>query len=210
VQTVSIQRPVISEWGRFAKSVADYVISAVVVVVVLPPVFFLVALAIKLDSPGPVLFRQHRQGLNGRVFTVFKFRTMTVQEDGPVVKQASRHDRRVTRVGRVLRRSSLDELPQFFNVLKGDMSIVGPRPHAVAHDTYYGNLLENYANRYRVKPGITGWAQVNGFRGELNETNNMQGRVEYDLQYINNWTFWFDIFIMLITPFCSFFSRRAY
>jgi putative colanic acid biosynthesis UDP-glucose lipid carrier transferase len=135
---------------------------------------------------------------------------MTVQEDGPVVKQASRHDRRVTRVGRVLRRSSLDELPQFFNVLKGDMSIVGPRPHAVAHDTYYGNLLENYANRYRVKPGITGWAQVNGFRGELNETNNMQGRVEYDLQYINNWTFWFDIFIMLITPFCSFFSRRAY
>ena len=209
MQTISVQRTPISDWGRFAKLVADYIISAAAVLA-LSPLMLLIALAIKLDSSGPVFFRQRRQGLNGKIIKVMKFRTMTVMEDGDTVKQAQKNDQRVTRVGRILRQSSLDELPQFFNVLSGEMSIVGPRPHAIAHNTYYESLLENYANRYRVKPGITGWAQVNGFRGEVHDQSQMENRVRLDLEYIDNWNFWFDMYIILVTPFFGLMSRNAY
>jgi putative colanic acid biosynthesis UDP-glucose lipid carrier transferase len=209
MQAISIQRPPLSDWGRIAKIVSDYVIATLAIVVSFPLMLF-IAIAIKLDSPGPVLFRQQRQGLNGKVIKVLKFRTMTVMEDGASVRQAQKNDSRVTWVGRILRRTSLDELPQFFNVLKGEMSVVGPRPHAIAHNTYYISLLENYANRYRVKPGITGWAQVNGFRGKISECNQMESRIKFDLEYIDNWSFFFDVYIMLITPFYGLFSRNAY
>jgi lipopolysaccharide/colanic/teichoic acid biosynthesis glycosyltransferase len=146
----------------------------------------MVALAVRLDSRGPILFRQNRNGFNGRPFRIYKFRSMTVMEDGAVVTQAKRDDARVTRVGRFLRRSSLDELPQLLNVLKGDMSLVGPRPHALAHDDHYSGLLAEYAFRHHVKPGITGWAQVNGFRGETPTIDLMKRRIDLDLQYIAN------------------------
>jgi putative colanic acid biosysnthesis UDP-glucose lipid carrier transferase len=133
-----------------------------------------------------------------------------VLEDGQQVVQASKSDSRVTRVGRILRRTSLDELPQFLNVLKGDMSVVGPRPHALAHNDYYSRLLENYARRHRVKPGITGWAQINGFRGEVLEASQMEQRVKLDLEYIENWAIWLDIKIVLMTPIYGFISRKAY
>src|SRR5262249_32755035 len=160
----------------------DYVI-AIVALIVFLPAMALIALAIKLDSNGPVLFRQRRHGSNHKIIEVFKFRTMTVMEDGGQVIQASKNDRRVTRVGRVLRKPSLDELPQLFNVLMGDMSLVGPRPHALTHNDYYSQLLENYACRHRVKPGITGWAQIHGFRGEITAPELMERRVQYDLEY---------------------------
>ena len=194
LQAISVQRSPITEWGRFAKCITDYAISAMAIVFLLP-LLVMIAIAIKLDSPGPILFQQRRQGLNGKIIKVLKFRTMTVMEDGDAIAQAKKHDQRVTRVGRMLRRTSLDELPQFLNVLNGEMSIVGPRPHAIAHNTYYENLLENYANRYRVKPGITGWAQVNGFRGEISTPKHMEDRVKLDLEYIDNWNFWLDVYI---------------
>jgi Undecaprenyl-phosphate glucose phosphotransferase len=209
LQAISVQRSPITEWGRFAKCVADYTISATAIAFLFP-VLVLIAIAIKLDSRGPVLFEQRRQGLNGRIIKVLKFRTMSVMEDGDTVSQARRHDQRNTRVGRVLRRTSFDELPQFLNVLTGEMSVVGPRPHAIAHNTYYENLLENYANRYRVKPGITGWAQINGFRGEISDPKQMENRVKFDIEYIDNWNFWTDLYIMLVTPVFGLFSRKAY
>ena len=165
----------------------------------LSPLLAIVAAAIKLDSPGPVIFRQRRNGFNGRQFEIYKFRTMNVLEDGAVIRQAKKRDNRVTAVGRLLRRSSIDELPQLFNVLKGDMSLVGPRPHALAHDDEYGKLIANYAFRHHVKPGITGWAQVNGFRGETLRIESMMERIEADLWYINNWSLWLDLRIMLAT-----------
>ena len=153
-------------------------------------------LLIKLDSKGPVLFTQTRNGFNGRSFRIFKFRTMRVLEDGPQIRQATRNDPRVTDVGRWLRRTSIDELPQLFNVLGGSMSLVGPRPHAVAHNTEYERIVANYAFRYHVKPGISGWAQVNGFRGETSTVNLMEKRVEADLWYVSNWSFWLDVRIL--------------
>jgi exopolysaccharide biosynthesis polyprenyl glycosylphosphotransferase len=158
-----------------------------------------VALAVRLDSPGPILFRQSRNGFNGRPFRIYKFRSMTVLEDGPVVTQATRQDSRVTRVGRFLRRSSLDELPQLFNVLKGDMSLVGPRPHAIAHDDQYTQLVAKYAFRHHVKPGITGWAQVHGLRGETPSVELMRRRVDLDLQYIANYSLILDLRILVRT-----------
>jgi undecaprenyl-phosphate galactose phosphotransferase/putative colanic acid biosynthesis UDP-glucose lipid carrier transferase len=157
-----------------------------------------------------VIFRQRRNGFNGRPFEIYKFRTMNVLEDGAVVRQAKKSDSRVTAVGRLLRRSSIDELPQLFNVLKGDMSLVGPRPHALAHDNEYGRLIANYAFRHHVKPGITGWAQVNGFRGETTRIESMMERIEADLWYINNWSLWLDLRIMLITCFEVARGRAAY
>jgi lipopolysaccharide/colanic/teichoic acid biosynthesis glycosyltransferase len=144
----------------------------------------------------PVLFTQTRNGFNGRSFRIFKFRTMSVFEDGPQIRQATRNDPRVTSVGRWLRRTSIDELPQLFNVLGGSMSLVGPRPHAVAHNTEYERIVANYAFRYHVKPGISGWAQVNGFRGETSTVNLMEKRVELDLWYVSNWSFWLDVRIL--------------
>jgi undecaprenyl-phosphate galactose phosphotransferase/putative colanic acid biosynthesis UDP-glucose lipid carrier transferase len=159
-----------------------------------------------MDSAGPVLFRQRRRGFNGRVFTIYKFRTMHVLEDGDVIVPAARDDVRTTRIGRALRRTSIDELPQLLNVLKGEMSLVGPRPHAVAHDDGFGKLIGNYAYRQHVKPGITGWAQVNGFRGGTPQIELMQQRIALDLWYIKHWSIWLDIRIALLT--CSELLRR--
>ena len=146
-----------------------------------------------MDSPGPILFRQRRRGFNGRPFQIFKFRTMSVQEDGDCVVAAQRNDSRVTRVGNWLRRTSIDELPQLLNVLQGSMSIVGPRPHALVHDTEFEKLLDNYAYRHHVKPGLTGWAQVHGYRGEMRTVEDIEQRIKYDLWYIDNWTLATDI-----------------
>ncbi len=199
----------ISEWGALLKIVEDYVIG-VICLILFSPVMVLIALAIKADSDGPVLFRQRRHGYDHKVIEVLKFRTMTVLEDGETVRQATKNDRRVTRAGAFLRRTSLDELPQFLNVIRGEMSVVGPRPHALAHNNYYGNLIESYANRHRVKPGITGWAQVHGFRGETTDPGMMAERVRYDLEYIENWSIWLDLKIVIMTPLFGIFRRGAY
>jgi putative colanic acid biosynthesis UDP-glucose lipid carrier transferase len=158
-----------------------------------------IALAVVLTSPGPAIFKQRRYGLNGEEITVYKFRSMTVSEDGSSVVQAQRNDPRVTRIGAFLRRTSLDELPQFFNVLQGRMSIVGPRPHAVAHNELYRKLIKGYMLRHKVRPGITGWAQVNGMRGETEVLEKMQGRIDHDLYYLQNWSIWFDLWIIMRT-----------
>ncbi|MCA1469239.1 undecaprenyl-phosphate glucose phosphotransferase [Bradyrhizobium sp. IC3195] len=170
---------------------------------VFAPVMLVTALLIKLTSTGPVFFRQTRHGFGGRAFRIFKFRTMRVLEDGPTIVQAQKNDPRVTRIGKWLRKTSIDELPQLFNVLKGDMSLVGPRPHAAAHNTEYEQIIGNYAFRHHVKPGITGWAQVNGYRGETRALELMQKRVEYDLWYINNWSLWLDLRILVSTMLVS-------
>ena len=185
-------------WGPVVKRAEDIVIGSLAAIVA-APVLPVIALAIKLDSPGPVLFRQRRRGRNQRVFEVFKFRTMSVMEDGTDVRQATAHDPRITRVGAVLRRTSLDELPQLWNVLWGDMSLVGPRPHATVHDEKFGALVESYANRHQMKPGVTGLAQVNGFRGETLTTESIESRVEHDLAYIRTWSLWLDIKILMLT-----------
>lgn len=170
----------------------------------------LIALGIKLTSKGPVLFRQPRHGKNGVEFNVFKFRTMRVMETGASVAQAQKNDPRVTPVGAFLRRTSLDELPQFFNVVRGDMSLVGPRPHAVAHNQLYRTKILEYMRRHKVKPGITGWAQVNGFRGETDTLDKMVARVEHDLAYIRGWSLWLDIKIIFLTVFGRKVRQNAY
>jgi undecaprenyl-phosphate galactose phosphotransferase/putative colanic acid biosynthesis UDP-glucose lipid carrier transferase len=185
------------------------VVIAAALLVILTPFLLLIMLAIKLDSPGPALFFQRRRGLDDVEFYICKFRTMKVLEDGPVVSQAQRNDPRVTRMGRLLRKSNIDELPQLFNVLKGEMSLVGPRPHAVAHDEMYRNLIEDYALRLRVFPGITGWAQINGWRGETRDVRDMKERVRMDLWYIECWSIWLDLFILLQTPMKAF-HKKAY
>ncbi len=195
-----LQKAGLTALERAAKRGLD-ILGAAAAIAFLAPVFVFAAIAIKLDSKGPVIFRQKRTGLNAKEFMILKFRTMTVLEDGPAVRQASRGDHRVTRVGKVLRRSSIDELPQLFNVLKGDMSLVGPRPHAVAHDKYYKALISDYGFRHYVKPGITGWAQVNGLRGETPSLQQMAERVELDRWYINNWSTGLDLSILLRTCF---------
>jgi putative colanic acid biosynthesis UDP-glucose lipid carrier transferase len=167
-------------------------------------------LAIKLTSPGPVFFRQRRYGLNGEVIDVLKFRSMTVTEDDDKVKQATKGDARITPLGALLRRYSLDELPQFLNVLTGQMSIVGPRPHAVIHNEEYRKQIQGYMLRHKVKPGITGWAQVNGWRGETDTLEKMEKRVEHDLDYIRNWSLLWDLQIIAMTVFGSGARKNAY
>jgi putative colanic acid biosynthesis UDP-glucose lipid carrier transferase len=174
------------------------------------PVLLLIALAIKLSSPGPVLFKQRRYGLNGEEILVYKFRTMTVCEDGSIVAQATKHDQRVTPLGAILRRMSLDELPQLLNVLEGKMSFVGPRPHAVAHNETYRKLINGYMIRHKVRPGITGWAQVNGLRGETSSVEKMKLRVQYDLDYLKNWSLALDLQIILRTALIILRDRNAY
>jgi putative colanic acid biosynthesis UDP-glucose lipid carrier transferase len=180
------------------KRVSDTVIASILSVL-LAPLMLLIALAVRLDSPGPVIFRQRRHGLNGEEIVVYKFRSMTVCEDGDDVAQARRSDPRVTRVGGFLRRTSLDELPQLFNVLQGAMSLVGPRPHCVAHNEFYGRVVRGYLRRHKIKPGITGWAQVNGLRGETDTVDKMRARIERDLEYLRNWSLRLDLFILLKT-----------
>jgi putative colanic acid biosysnthesis UDP-glucose lipid carrier transferase len=172
---------------------------AILAICVLWPVLLTIAVAVRLSSPGPVLFKQRRYGLHGEEILVFKFRTMTVCEDGANVIQAKRGDRRVTRLGKFLRRASLDELPQIFNVLCGHMSFVGPRPHAIAHNEQYRKLISGYMMRHKVRPGITGWAQVNGSRGETDTVEKMARRVRYDLDYLQHWSLWFDVRILITT-----------
>lgn len=172
---------------------------ASVALVLLSPLFVVVALLIKLDSKGPVLFRQRRRGYNHREFAILKFRTMTTLDDGDVIAQARKDDPRITRVGWFLRKTNIDELPQFWNVLLGHMSVVGPRPHAVAHDRFFETRILAYPRRLNVRPGITGWAQVNGLRGETDTDEKMRQRVEYDLAYIDNWSLGFDLYILFLT-----------
>jgi len=185
-------------WAPVIKRTEDLVIGTLVALAALPVLPF-IALAVKLSGPGPILFRQRRRGLNQRVFEVLKFRTMSVMEDGDDVRQATTGDPRVTTVGAFLRRTSLDELPQIWNVLRGDMSLVGPRPHAMVHDEQFGQMLESYANRHQMKPGVTGLAQVSGYRGETTTARSVEARVEHDLRYIRNWSFWLDIKILFLT-----------
>jgi Undecaprenyl-phosphate glucose phosphotransferase len=181
------------------KEIFDRVFAAAALVAV-APILISVAIAIKLTSRGPVFFKQRRKGADGRVFTIYKFRSMRLHtEQAGVLRQATRNDPRVTRVGAFLRRTSLDELPQFFNVLRGDMSVVGPRPHALEHDDLYQKVVTGYIHRYRIKPGITGWAQVNGFRGETDRIEKMEGRVAHDLYYLGNWSFGLDMRIIAAT-----------
>ena len=176
----------------------DLVVSSIAVTV-FSPVYIAIALAVKLSSPGPIIFKQRRYGLDGREIVIYKFRTMTVTEDGGHIEQAKRNDSRLTAIGGFLRKSSLDELPQFFNVLSGSMSVVGPRPHAVAHNEQYRSLIRGYMVRHKVKPGITGWAQVNGLRGETDTLDKMQARVDHDLEYLRNWSLALDVSIILRT-----------
>jgi putative colanic acid biosynthesis UDP-glucose lipid carrier transferase len=183
---------------------------ATLIIVLISPVLLALAIGVKLSSPGPVIFKQRRNGLDGDEITVYKFRSMTSQDNGDVVRQATKNDPRVTRFGAFLRRTSLDELPQFFNVLQGRMSIVGPRPHAVAHNEEYRRIIKAYMVRHKVKPGITGWAQVNGHRGETDTIEKMQARVEYDLEYLRNWSLGLDLQIIVRTIRLVFFDRNAY
>jgi undecaprenyl-phosphate galactose phosphotransferase/putative colanic acid biosynthesis UDP-glucose lipid carrier transferase len=206
---IEMQREPMSKMQRATKRVIDIAVAAIAALL-LTPLFACVAVAIKLDSPGPVFFRQVRNGYRSRPFRIWKFRTMGVLEDGPEIIQASRHDQRVTRVGRFLRRTSLDECPQLFNVLAGEMSLVGPRPHAVAHDELYAGLVENYELRQHVKPGITGWAQVNGHRGGTPTVDFMYRRIEFDLWYAANCSLSLDWAILFRTLGVFLAHRNAY
>jgi Undecaprenyl-phosphate glucose phosphotransferase len=192
-----------------AKRLTDMTLS-VVILLMLMPLLTLVALLVKLSSPGPIIFKQRRYGLDGREIAVYKFRTMKVWEDGAEIRQASKGDERITRIGAILRRSSLDELPQLINVLQGRMSLVGPRPHAVAHNEEYRKLIKGYMVRHKVLPGITGLAQVNGCRGETSELHQMEARVNYDLDYLRHWTPMLDIKIILLTVVKLFRDEKAY
>jgi putative colanic acid biosynthesis UDP-glucose lipid carrier transferase len=191
------------------KRIEDLVI-ATIIMLLISPIMLAISIGVKLSSPGPVLFKQRRYGLDGQEILVYKFRSMTVCEDGDLVTQARPDDQRVTKFGAFLRKTSLDELPQFMNVLTGSMSIVGPRPHAVAHNEMYRKLIKGYMVRHKVKPGITGWAQVNGLRGETETLNKMKARIEYDLDYLRNWSVSLDLLIILRTVVLIFRDSRAY
>lgn len=191
------------------KSLEDVVLASLILALI-APLLLLIAIAIKLDSPGPVFFRQQRMGWNGKIFRIWKFRSMVVhQPDAGVIKQAEKNDSRITRVGAFIRRTSLDELPQLFNVITGDMSLVGPRPHAVQHDEEYSRRIDDYFARHNIKPGITGLAQVRGFRGETRDIEQMIQRVESDIEYINNWSLWLDLSILVRTT-GAFTGQHAY
>jgi putative colanic acid biosysnthesis UDP-glucose lipid carrier transferase len=208
--TVELSSSPTTAVDRVLKALEDRVLGTIVAVLALP-LLLIIALLVRLDSAGPVLFRQKRHGWNGEEITIFKFRTMHLHQDTPgVVTQATKSDIRVTRVGRWLRRTSLDELPQLINVLAGSMSLVGPRPHATEHNELYVNIIRNYMHRHRVKPGITGWAQVNGYRGETDTPEKMQRRVEYDLYYIEHWSIGFDLVILALTFVRGLTSPQAY
>jgi putative colanic acid biosynthesis UDP-glucose lipid carrier transferase len=206
---VELQRGPLTAVERAAKRCADVAVAGVALIALLP-LLSIVAAAIKLDSPGPILFRQQRCGFNGRRFAIRKFRTMSVLEDGSSIIQAEQADSRVTRIGKWLRRTSIDELPQLLNVLDGSMSLVGPRPHAVAHDNQFNKVVGNYAFRRRVKPGLTGWAQIHGCRGPTPTPALIAQRVEYDLWYIDNWSLRLDLAILLRTPIEVLHGRNAY
>jgi len=203
MQTISIYDTPIFGFNDVLKRSFDILFSFSVLLVI-SPLMLSIALAVKLTSRGPVLFKQYRYGLDGKKIQVWKFRSMKTMENGNQVVQATKNDKRVTRVGAFIRKTSLDELPQFINVLQGRMSVVGPRPHAVAHNEEYRKLIPYYMLRHKVKPGITGWAQINGYRGETDTLDKMSGRVDLDLDYIRNWSLWMDVKIVFLTFFKGF------
>src|SRR6202034_2655894 len=191
------------------KRLTDIVLSVAILLLLLP-LLAIIAVAVKWSSPGPIIFKQRRYGLDGREIAVYKFRTMSVTEDGAEIRQASKTDNRITRIGGILRRTSMDELPQLINVLQGRMSLVGPRPHAVAHNEEYRKLIKGYMIRHKVLPGITGLAQVNGCRGETAKLEEMQARINYDLDYLRHWSPMLDIKIILLTVVKLFRDDKAY
>ncbi len=196
--------------NKIIKALEDKLL-ALLIIIIVTPLLLLIAMAVKLTSKGPVLFKQRRHGWDGRIINIYKFRTMYEHKDEPgVVTQASENDTRITPLGRFLRKTSLDELPQFYNVLQGKMSIVGPRPHAIEHNEFYKDSIKAYMQRHKVKPGITGWAQVNGWRGKTEIITKMEKRVEYDLYYIENWSLWLDIKIIFLTVIHGFVNKNAY
>lgn len=209
LQTISILSSPFEGFGYFIKRAEDLVLGSIIMVLIALPILA-ISIGIKLTSRGPVFFKQDRYGLSGQKIKVWKFRTMRVMENSDTVVQATKDDPRVTRFGAFLRRTSLDELPQFFNVLQGSMSIVGPRPHAVTHNEQYRKQVENYMIRHKVKPGITGLAQINGYRGEIDALYKMEKRVQYDIEYIQNWSLWLDIKIIIKTIFKGFVGKNAY
>jgi putative colanic acid biosynthesis UDP-glucose lipid carrier transferase len=209
IPTVSIHETPFYGVDGWVKRVEDIVLSSVILALIAIPML-IIATGVKFSSPGPVIFRQRRYGLSGQEIEVWKFRSMTVCENGDDVRQATKCDPRITAFGAFLRRTSLDELPQFINVLQGRMSIVGPRPHAIAHNEEYRKLISGYMLRHKVKPGITGWAQINGWRGETESLDKMRNRVEHDLTYIRNWSLWLDIKIILVTALKGFCGKNAY
>jgi len=209
VPTVSLRETPFYGVDGWLKRLEDIVLGSLILMVIAIPML-IIGLIVRLSSPGPVLFKQRRYGLNGEVIDVIKFRSMTVTEDGADIRQATQNDPRVTKTGAFLRKTNLDELPQFLNVITGSMSIVGPRPHAVAHNELYRKKILGYMLRHKVKPGITGWAQVNGWRGETDTLEKMEMRVEYDLDYIRNWSLLWDLQIITMTVFGSGARRNAY
>jgi len=208
--TLTLSATPLSPPQMWPKLIFDRLFAALALLA-LAPLFIVLAVAIKLTSPGPVFFRQTRKGVDGQPFAIYKFRSMTVHREAHgQLTQAARNDARITKLGGFLRRTSLDELPQFLNVLLGQMSVVGPRPHALEHDDLYKDQVYGYMHRYRIKPGITGWAQVNGYRGATTKVEKMETRVKFDLFYIHNWSFWFDMKIVFITVFKGFINRNAF
>jgi len=209
VDTLSVFESPFMGAREFIKRTEDLVVASIILTLI-SPVLIAIAFAVKFTSKGPAIFKQDRYGLDGRKIKVWKFRSMTVAENSDVVTQAKKNDVRITKLGAFLRRTSLDELPQFINVLTGDMSIVGPRPHAVAHNEEYRKKVEFYMLRHKTKPGITGWAQINGWRGETDTLDKMTKRIEFDLHYIKHWSLWFDIKIIFMTIFKGFKNANAY
>lgn len=209
IPTISIFDSPHDDLSAMQKRIEDVVLSTLILLLV-SPIMLLLAIAIKTTSSGPVFFKQRRYGIGGEEITVWKFRSMRVCEDGDHVPQAQKNDSRITPLGNFMRKTSLDELPQFINVLQGQMSIVGPRPHAVAHNELYRKDIHGYMLRHLVKPGITGWAQVNGWRGETDTLAKMEKRIEYDMEYIRNWSIPFDLKIIFITVFKGFINKNAY
>jgi putative colanic acid biosynthesis UDP-glucose lipid carrier transferase len=209
VQTISVYDNPMKGGIAVVKRLEDLILASAIMTLITVPML-VIAVWIKFTSKGPIIFKQDRYGLNGRKIRMWKFRSMTVTENDAVVTQAKKGDTRITKVGAFLRRTSLDELPQFINVLKGDMSVIGPRPHAVAHNEEYRKIVDFYMLRHKVKPGITGWAQVNGARGETDTLDKMKTRIEFDLEYIRNWSLWLDFKIVFLTVFKSFNDKNAY
>ena len=210
IPVINLSASPMEGWNRVVKELEDRFL-ALLILIAISPIMLAIAIGVKLSSRGPCLFKQLRHGWDGRPIEVWKFRTMKLHsEKRGSVTQATRIDNRVTKFGAFLRRTSLDELPQFVNVLQGRMSIVGPRPHAIEHNEQYKDLIDKYMLRHKVKPGITGWAQVNGYRGETDTVEKMEKRVEYDLYYIENWSLWFDLKIIFLTFFKGFVHKNAY
>ncbi|NKB20488.1 MAG: undecaprenyl-phosphate glucose phosphotransferase [Alphaproteobacteria bacterium] len=211
IPMLTVFKPPLAGWNRILKGIEDRLFGLIILLIIWP-ILLAVTIAIKLDSSGPALFRQKRYGFNNNEITVLKFRSMYWQPDTSTktIKQAQQEDPRVTRVGRFIRRTSLDELPQIINVLRGEMSLVGPRPHAIAHNEEYAQIIDEYLIRHKVKPGITGWAQVNGLRGETVNPDQMRERVRHDLYYIENWSLGLDLKILFLTLFTGFLNENAY